>query len=72
MDGAAGGIDPVLEFGEIGRVAGRGMPEGVLLLVAEGVLVLAGSHRQHRLTVRSLPMRILCEKVHLSYSRYHL
>jgi hypothetical protein len=42
--GAAGGIDAVLEFGEGGRVAGGGVSEGVLLRVAELVVVLVLEH----------------------------
>jgi hypothetical protein len=43
-DGAAGGIEAVLEFGEGARVAGRGISEGVLLRVAEFVVALVLPH----------------------------
>ena len=42
--GAAGGIEAVLDFGEGGRVARGGVSEGVLLRVAESVLVLVLPH----------------------------
>src|ERR1035437_2006021 len=43
-DGAAGGIEAVLEFGEGARVAGRGISEGGLLRVAEFVVALVLPH----------------------------